>query len=43
MVDVFPSAKDAIMLPLQVTGTLLLAFLPQGSGVFRSCPDLCGM
>jgi hypothetical protein len=30
MVDVFPSAKDAVMLPLQVTGTLLLAFLPRG-------------
>jgi hypothetical protein len=30
MVDVFPSAKDAVMLPAQVTGTLLLAFLPRG-------------
>jgi hypothetical protein len=30
MADVFPSAKDAVMLPLQVTGTLLLAFLPKG-------------
>jgi hypothetical protein len=30
MVDVFPSARDAVMLPLQVTGTLLLAFLPGG-------------
>ena len=30
MADVFPSAEDAVMLPLQVTGTLLLAFLPRG-------------
>ena len=30
MPDVFPSAKDAVLLPLQVTGTLLLAFLPRG-------------
>jgi hypothetical protein len=30
MADVFPSANNAVMLPLQVTGTLLLAFLPRG-------------
>jgi hypothetical protein len=29
MVDVFPSAQDGVMLPLQVAGTLLLAFLPR--------------